>query len=181
MSKRNGNKRKVEVERLEQGLIFNPKVEQVVRSVYFGYDYQDGNPLKVSSMSGTALAFFEPTAYVDVGIADAQGYRFMPESNSALISLGYHPTAILLWLSRMTLNGEPVLKVQDGRLVGIHAAVCQCARDVVFNYEQTETESRHVMVKGKLRPVNRQKVVARPILDTYRAYVLANGKPEKFA
>lgn len=169
MSKRNGNKRKVAVKRLEQGLIFNPKVEQVVRSIYFGYDYQDGNPLKVGSMSGTALAFFEPDEYVDVGIADAQGYRFMPESNSALISLGYHPTAVLLWLSRMTLNGEPVLKAQGDRLIAIHAAVCQCARDVVMNYEQLE------LIKGKPR------VVARPILDTYRAYVLANGKPPLFA
>jgi hypothetical protein len=170
MSKAKQNKQgKIEVVRLPQALVFNPKVEQVVRSIYFGYDYQDGNPLKVSSMSGTALAFFEPDAYVDVGIADAQGYRFMPESNSALISLGYHPTAVLLWLSRMTLNGEPVLKVQDDRLVATHAAVCQCARDVVFNYEQLE------LIKGKPR------VVARPILDTYRAYVLANGKPEKFA
>lgn len=168
MSKRNGSKRKVEVKRLEQGLIFNPKVEQVLRAMYFGYD-SNTNPLQVGSMSGTALAFFEPNEYVDVGIADAQGYRFMPESNSALISLGYHPTAVLLWLSRMTLNGEPVLKVQDDRLVVIHAAACQCARDVVMNYEQLE------LIKGKPR------VVARPILDTYRAYVLANGKPPLFA
>ena len=168
MSKRNGSKRKVEVKRLEQHFIFNPKVEQVLRAMYFGYD-SNTNPLQVGSMSGTALAFFEPDEYVDVGIADAQGYRFMPESNSALISLGYHPTAVLLWLSRMTLNGEPVLKVQDDRLVVIHAAACQCARDVVMNYEQLE------LIKGKPR------VVARPILDTYRAYVLANGKPPLFA
>lgn len=166
MSKRNGTKQ--EVKRLEQGLIFNPKVEQVIRCMYFGYDSKT-NPLTVGSMSGTALAFFDPTSYVDIGIADARGYRFMPESNSALISLGYHPTAVLLWLSRMTLNGAPVLKVQGDRLIAIHAAVCQCARDVVFNYEQLE------LIKGKPR------VVARPILDTYRAYVLANGKPEKFA
>lgn len=172
MSKRNGstssNKRKVEVERLEQPFIFNPKVEQVLRAMYFGYD-GNTNPLKVGALSGTALAFFEPDAYVDVGIADAQGYRFMPESNSALISLGYHPTAVLLWLSRMTLNGAPVLKVQDDRLVVIHAAACQCSRDVVMNYEQLE------LIKGKPR------VVARPILDTYRAYVLANGKPPHFS
>lgn len=176
MSKRNGstsgnkrsNKRKVEVERLEQPFIFNPKVEQVLRAMYFGYD-GNTNPLKVGALSGTALAFFEPDDYVDVGIADAQGYRFMPESNSALISLGYHPTAVLLWLSRMTLNGAPVLKVQDDRLVVIHAAACQCSRDVVMNYEQLE------LIKGKPR------VVARPILDTYRAYVLANGKPPHFS
>lgn len=172
MSKRNGstsgNKRKVEVKRLEQHFIFNPKVEQVLRALYFGYD-STTNPLKVGSMSGTALAFFEPTSYVDLGIADARGYRLMPESNSALISMGYHPTAVLLWLSRMTLNGEPVLKVQDDRLVVIHAAACQCARDVVMNYEKL------AVIKGKPR------VVARPILEAYRAYVLANGKPEKFA
>lgn len=172
MSKRNVNKRsskhKVEVKRLEQSFIFNPKVEQVLRAMYFGYD-SNTNPLKVGSMCGTALAFFKPDEYVDLGIADARGYRFMPESNSALISLGYHPTAVLLWLSRMTLNGEPVLKVQDDRLIVIHAAACQCARDVVMNYEQLE------LIKGKPR------VIARPILDTYRAYVLANGKPPLFS
>ena len=166
MSKRNGTKQVVK--RLEQPFIFNPKVEQVLRAMYFGYDGEP-NTLKVGSMSGTALAFFSPDEYVDVGIADAQGYRFMPESNSALISMGYHPTAVLLWLSRMTLNGEPVLKVQDDRLVVVHAAACQCARDVVMNYEKL------AVIKGKPR------VVARPILEAYRAYVLANGKPPLFA
>lgn len=168
MSKRNGSKRKVAVKRLEQPFIFNPKVEQVLRAMYFGYD-GNTSPLKVGSMSGTALAFFEPDEYVDLGIADARGYRFMPESNSALISLGYHPTAVLLWLSRMTLNGEPVLKVQGDRLIVIHAAACQCARDVVMNYEQLE------LIKGKPR------VLAKPILDSYRAYVKTHGKPTHFA
>lgn len=159
---------KIQVKPVEQNPPINHKTDQVVRAIYFGYDGTDA-PLVSSPVRGNALGFFAPESYVVSGIADTRGYRFTGATNSALISLGYHPTAVLLWLSRMTLNGEPVLKVQGGELVAVHAAVVQCAHDVVMNYEQLE------LIKGKPR------VVARPILDTYRAYVLANGKPPHFS
>lgn len=167
MSKRT---HKPQVKRLEQHLVFNPKQEQVLRAIYLGfYDGCVKDVLAASPTRGTALANLDPDTYHVIGIADARGYRFKPESNSALITLGYNPSAVLLWLTMMRLDGQPVVKVQDGDLVALHAAVAQCARDVVFNYEKL------AMVKGKPR------VVAKPILDAYRAYVLEHGKPAKFA
>lgn len=155
---------KIKVKSVPQQMVFNPKVEQVVRSIYFGYE-QGKQPLAVSSVKGTAIAYFEPTDYVVIGIADAKGYRFEPKSNSALITLGYNPTAVLLWLTQMRFNGEPVVKVQDDTLVAVHGAVVNCARDIVFNYEKVQ------MIKGKPR------VVGKPILENYRRV----GKPKNFA
>lgn len=138
----------------KQQLIFNPKVEQVVRAMYFGFENEQ--TLQVSPVKGTAIAFFNPDEYVVIGIADERGYRFTPQSNSALIALGYHPKAVLLWLTQLRLNGLPVVQVQDDKLIALHSAVVNCARDVVFNYEVLS------MVKG------RPRVIARPILANYR-------------
>ena len=60
---------------------------------------------------------------------------------------------------------EPVVCIKDNKLVAIHAAVVQCARDLVFNYEKVQ------MIKGKPR------VVGKPILENY----LRVGKPKNFA
>lgn len=155
---------KIQVKRIPQALVFNPKVEQVVRAIYFGYDGTD-NVSVVSSVKGTAIDYFKPTEAVNIGIADAQGYRFRPESNSALITLGYHPTAVLLWLTQMRLDGHGVVAASADSLVAVHAAVVQLARDMVFNYEKVE------MIKGKPR------VVGKPVLTNY----LQHGKPAKFA
>lgn len=154
----------IAAEKVKQLLVFNPKVEQVVRAIYFGFE-SERDSLRVGSMCGTALSFFHPDDYVPIGIADSKGYRLLPCSNSALISMGYHPTAVLLWLTQMSLNGKPVVSVDGDTLYAQHAAVANCARDVVFEYE-------------KLQMVNRKPIViARPILDNYRAH----GKPSTFA
>lgn len=146
----------------------NYKVEQVLRAMYFGYE-GDPKSLQVGVTKGTALCAYDALDYCVVGVADERGYRFTPASNSALITLGYHPTAVLLLLSQMRYNGEPVLAEVNGDLVALHAAAAQCARDVVFNYEKLE------MVKGKPR------VVSKPVLDNYRAYTKIFGKPKFFA
>lgn len=159
---------KIQVKPVKQSPPINHKVDQVVRAIYFGYDGTDA-PLVSSPVRGNALGFFAPESYVVSGIADTRGYRFTGATNSALISLGYHPTAVLLWLTQLRVNGEAVVKVQGGELVAVHAAVVQCAHDVVMNYEKLR------MAKGKPR------VVAKPILEHYRAYVLANGKPPHFS
>ncbi|QGH73761.1 hypothetical protein [Vibrio phage vB_VhaP_VH-5] len=149
---------------IKQNPPINHKTDQVVRSIYFGYAGTD-KPLVSSPVKGNALMFFEPESYVVVGIADARGYRFTPATNSALISLGYHPTAVLTWLSQLHLNGAPVVQAQGDELVAVHAAVVQCARDVVMNYEKLG------MVKGKPR------VLSKPILEHYKAV----GKHPLFA
>ena len=154
----------IQVKRIPQALVFNPKVEQIVRAIYFGYDGTDSVSV-VSPVKGTAIDYFKPTEAVNIGIADAQGYRFRPESNSALITLGYHPTAVLLWLTQMRLDGHGVVAASADSLVAVHAAVVQCARDMTFNYEKVE------IIKGKPR------VVGKPVLTNY----LVHGKPEKFA
>ena len=164
MSKRNSSNRKKPVQRVPQQLIFNLKVEQVLRAIYFGFE-EGRDTLKVSPVGGTAIAFFAADEYVDIGIADAQGYRLNPASNSALITMGYHPTAVLLWLSQMRLNGEPVVRVHNDRLIALHSAVVNACHDVVFEYEHLE------LIKGKPR------VVAKPILENY----LDCGKPSLFA
>ena len=155
---------KIQVKPIKQNVVINHKVEQIVRAIYIGYD--DLPDVMVSSpVRGSIITLYEPEAYMDVGIADAKGYRFTAASNSALISLGYHPTAVLLYLTQMRLNGEPVVLESHGDLVAIHAAVVQCARDLVFNYEKVQ------MIKGKPR------VVGKPILENYRRV----GKPKNFA
>lgn len=155
---------KIQVKPIKQNVVINHKVEQIVRAIYLGYvDHKD--VLVSSPVKGALITLYEPEEYMDVGIADAKGYRFTAASNSALITLGYHPTAVLMYLSQMRLNGEPVVCVKDNKLVAIHAAVVQCARDLVFNYEKVQ------MIKGKPR------VVGKPILENY----LRVGKPKNFA
>lgn len=158
---------KIQVKPIKQNVVINHKTEQVVRAMYFGYDGGVGT-LVSSPVRGSIISLYEPDDVIVVGTADAKGYRFTASSNSALITLGYHPTAVLLYLTQMRLNGEPVVCVEDNKLVAIHAAVVQCARDVVFNYEKVQ------MIKGKV------KVVCRPILDNYKQYIAAHGKPSKF-
>ena len=154
---------KFQVKPVEQNVVINHKVEQVVRAIYLGYvDLPD--VLVSSPVKGALITLYEPEEYLDVGIADERGYRFSAASNSALITLGYHPTAVLLYLTQMRLNGEPVIIESHGSLAAIHAAVVQCARDIVFNYEKVQ------VIKGKPR------VVGKPILENYRR----NGKPKNF-
>lgn len=153
----------IEGKKLGQVSVVNLKVEQVLRAIYFGFDKPDS--LQVSPVGGHAITLFKPDDYIECGIADAKGYRLSPASNSALIALGYHPTAVLLWLSQMKLNGEPVLAIKDDMLVVLHCAAAQCARDITFNYHKV------AIVKGKPR------VVSKPILDNYKRV----GKPALFA
>lgn len=152
-----------EAKKAPQVSVVNLKTEQVLRAIYFGFDKPDA--LQVSPVGGHAITLFKPDDVIVIGIADAKGYRFTAASNSALITLGYHPTAVLLYLTQMRLNGEPVVLESHGDLVAVHAAVVQCARDVVFNYEKVQT------IKGKPR------VVGKPNLENY----LRVGKPKNFA
>lgn len=149
--------------KLGQVSVVNLKTEQVLRAIYFGFDKPDA--LQVSPVGGHAITLFKPDELIECGIADEKGYRFSAASNSALVALGYHPTAVLMWLSQMRLNGQPVVFLKDNKLVVMHCAAAQCARDLVFNYEKL------AMVKGKPR------VVSKPILDNYKRV----GKPALFA
>ena len=152
-----------EAKKAPQVSVVNLKTEQVLRAIYFGFDKPDA--LQVSPVGGHAITLFKPDELIECGIADEKGYRFAAASNSALVALGYHPTAVLLWLSQMRLNGQPVVFLKDNKLVVMHCAAAQCARDIVFNYEKL------AMVKGKPR------VVSKPILDNYKRV----GKPALFA
>ena len=152
-----------EAKKAPQVSVVNLKTEQVLRAIYFGFDKPDA--LQVSPVGGHAITLFKPDELIECGVADEKGYRSAAASNSALVALGYHPTAVLLWLSQMRLNGQPVVFLKDDKLVVMHCAAAQCARDLVFNYEKL------AMIKGKPR------VVGKPILENYRRV----GKPKNFA
>lgn len=162
--------------------IINHKVEQVVRAIYWGFEPVAGDPkaasntLSTKAQQGSAITYSAPDDWLYIGIADARGYRFSPSSNSALIALGLHPTAVLLHLTRMRLDGKPVVRVVDDALVALHSAVVQCARDAVFNWYKVELVPTEIKVKGKVRKVKQPVVVDLPIL---RAYHEA-GKPKLF-
>lgn len=153
----------IEGKKLGQVSVVNLKTEQVLRAIYFGFDKPDA--LQVSPVGGHAITLFKPDDLIECGIADEKGYRFTAASNSALVALGYHPSAVLLWLSQMRLNGQPVVFIKDEALVVLHCAAAQCARDLVFNYEKL------AIIKGKPR------VLSKPILDNYKRV----GKPKTFA
>lgn len=162
--------------------IINHKVEQVVRAIYWGFEpnFEDldapSNTLSTKAQQGSIITYSSPDDWITIGIADYRGYRFSPASNSALIALGYHPTAVLMHLTRMRLYGKPVVRVVDDALVALHSAVVQCARDVVFNWYTTELVEKVIKAKGKVRKVKQPVVVDLPIL---RAYHEA-GKPKLF-
>lgn len=146
----------------------NHKVEQIVRGIYWGLG-DKGNTFNVVAGKGAAQLAFDGNGYIDIGIADHRGYRFNPETNTVLIMMGYHPTAVLLHLTRMSLNGKPVVAIKDDRLVALHGAVVAAAHDVAFKWDDIKA----VEVKGKIQ----YRVVGHPLLGNYRRY----GKPEHFA
>lgn len=158
----------------KQQIVINHKVEQVVRAIYFGFEKDDPTVLSTSVNKGAALAYFDPLDNVIIGIADAYGIRFKPESNSALIVLGYHPSAVLFALTCMRLNGEAVVQRVGDDLVAVHAAVAQLARDVVFNWKVPECTTSRLTKETKFK---------KPILDSYKAVLRLNkgGKPPLFA
>lgn len=158
----------------KQQIVINHKVEQVVRAIYFGFEKDNPSVLSTGVNYGAALSYFDPMDYVFIGIADAYGIRFKPESNSALIALGYHPSAVLFALTRMRLNGEAVVQRVGDDLVAIHAAVAQLARDVVFNWEVPDCTSSRVTKGTQFK---------KPMLDSYKTVLRLNkgGKPPLFA
>lgn len=106
----------------------NHKVEQVIRAIYLGLESQN-----VDCTKGTSLENFKAGEWVVIGIADHRGYRFTPDTNTRLIMMGYNPVSVLASLTRMRLNGAPVVAVQGGTLIAMHGAVAQNSRDQVFN------------------------------------------------
>lgn len=160
--------------------VINHKVEQVVRAIYWGFEPNIDDPkaasntLSTKAQQGSAITYSAPADWLYIGIADVRGYRFSPSSNSALIALGLHPTAVLLHLTRMRLDGKPVVRVVDDALVALHSAVVQCAHDIVFNWEVTKLIKVKHKNTGKI--VSKVVVTDMPIL---RAYHEA-GKPELF-
>lgn len=153
----------------------NHKVEQIVRAAVIGFGptvhFDDSTVghlktvLQVSCNTVPLICQFEPTDHVIIGKADERGYRFTPESNSALIWLGIHPSAFLLHLTKCVRDGVPcVHEVSTGHLSIEFGALVQCARDAVFNWDTVEV-------------IDGTKQRRKPLLE---AYILA-GKPETFA
>lgn len=108
--------------------VINHKVEQIIRALYLGLGSQN-----VDCTQGTALENFKADDWVVIGIADHRGYRFTPSTNSRLIMMGLHPSSVLASLTRMRLNGKPVVAAQGSTLIAMHGAVAQNARDQLFN------------------------------------------------
>lgn len=152
----------------------NHKVEQIVRAVVMGFaptTHFDGTTghmktvLQVSWNTVPLICQFEPTDHVIIGKADERGYRFNPESNSALIWLGIHPSAFLFHLTKCVRDGVPcVRELSTGHLSIEFGALVNCARDAVFNWEKME------VIEGK-------KQRRKPLLEAY----ILSGKPKTFA
>lgn len=150
----------------------NHKVEQIVRAVVIGFEDIPFHPnnsrtkvLQVSCNTVPLICQFEPTDQVIIGKADERGYRFNPESNSALIWLGIHPSAFLFHLTKCVRDGVPcVRELSTGDLSIEFGALVNCARDAVFNWEKME------VIDGK-------KQRRKPLLEAY----ILSGKPKTFA
>lgn len=117
--------------------VINHKVEQIIRAVYLGLAEQN-----VDCTKGTALENFKADDWVVVGIADQRGYRFTPETNTRLAMMGLNGVSVLASLTRMRLNGKPVVAAQGNTLIAMHGAVAQNARDQLFNTEKLLTLHR---------------------------------------
>lgn len=144
----------------------NHKVEQIVRAVLIGFAPNTKGVLNVSCNSVPLICQYNPDEHVVIGYADERGYRFAPECNSALITLGIHPTAFLYHLTKTrNSDGLPCVRETTTQYLTVEfGALVQCARDAVFNWETKEHYN------GKLQ---RRK----PILEAY----ILNGKPASFA
>lgn len=145
----------------------NHKVEQIVRAVLIGFSPDAPSTLlNVSCFAVPLICQYNPDEHVVIGLADERGYRFAPECNSALITLGIHPTAFLYHLTKTrNADGVPCVRETTTQYLTIEfGALVQCARDAVFNWETKEHYN------GKLQ---RRK----PILEAY----ILNGKPASFA
>lgn len=144
----------------------NHKVEQIVRAVLIGFAPNTKGVLNVNCGSVPLICQYNPDEHVVIGLADERGYRFAPECNSALITLGIHPTAFLYHLTKTrNADGVPCVRETTTQYLTIEfGALVQSARDAVFNWETKEHYN------GKLQ---RRK----PILEAY----ILNGKPASFA
>ena len=100
----------------------------MLRAIYLGLASQN-----VDCTKGTSLENYHATEWLVIGISDARGYRFHPDTNTRLIMMGLHPTSVLASLTRMRLHDNPVVAVQRGTLIAMHGAVAQNARDQLFN------------------------------------------------
>lgn len=149
----------------------NHKVEQIVRAVLFGFPQVPFYPenhcstvLQVSCNTVPIICQYDEYDHVIIGLADERGYRFNPESNSALIWLGIHPSAFLLHLTKCVRDGVPcVRELSTGNLSIEFGALVNCARDAVFNWEKME------VIDGK-------KQRRKPLLEAY----ILSGKPKTF-
>lgn len=111
--------------------VINHKVEQVVRAIYIGLDLQN-----VDCTKGTTIENWSAGDWVVIGKADHRGYRLFPESNTRLAMMGINGVSVLASLTRMRLNGKPVVAAKGDLLIAMHGAVVQNARDQVFNTKQ---------------------------------------------
>lgn len=142
----------------------NHKVEQIVRAVLIGF-VPNQAVLNVDCGKVPLICQFNPDDHVIIGIADERGYRLSPESNSALIWLGLHPTAFLYHLTTFVRDGVPVVRETDTGFLAIEfGALVQCARNATFQWNTKEV-------------INGVKQYRKPILEEY----IFAGKPKTFA
>lgn len=122
--------------------VFNHKVEQVVRALLVYVDVVQDSSLYNPSAVGTSLTcdlrVMNPDSHLCIGKADHTGYKFYPETNALLASLGYNANVLLYTLSTVKdLEGQYVLTATKcGALYITPDALMLCAYDLVFNYTE---------------------------------------------
>lgn len=81
---------------------------------------------------------------VQVGYADAKGWRFHPTTNSILIMNGYNPDAVLLRLNSMVIEGQEVLVESAGRLITTFGSLVALAYECTYKETYKLVAADHI-------------------------------------
>lgn len=131
--------------------VINHKVEQFVRALVLPIimDFPLTNMMaqQIYADRGQLIAEQGEFDIVQVGYADAKGWRFHPTTNSILIMNGYNPDAVLLRLNSMVIEGQEVLVESAGRLITTFGSL------VALAYECTYKETYKLVAADHLQHV----------------------------
>lgn len=134
--------------------VINHKVEQFVRALLLPCNVHNANPLALVPLITQVEADKEQLTVmqqefdlVQVGYADAKGWRFHPTTNSILIMNGYNPDAVLLRLNSMVIEDQEVLVESAGRLITTFGSL------VALAYECTYKETYKLVAADHLQHV----------------------------
>ena len=129
--------------------VINHKVEQFVRALVLPITqrFTDTHGQLPYATTGQLIVEHGEFDLVQVGYADAKGWRFHPTTNSILIMNGYNPDAVLLRLNSMVIEDQEVLVESAGRLITTFGSL------VALAYECTYKETYKLVAADHLQHV----------------------------